>query len=86
MQEGDNNATTRAVRPTGDSPGQVVQFHVIRGPDEMVGSSNQGGASLFLFALDSTGQLWRAVTAEDGQPNWSRMVGPLDPRPPSAGH
>jgi len=51
-----------------------------------VGSSNQGGASLFLFALDSSGQLWRAVvTTEDGQPNWSRMVGPLDPRA-SAGH
>lgn len=86
MQDGDSTATTRAVRSPGDGPCQVVQFHVIRGPDEMVGSSNQGGASLFLFALDSAGQLWRAVVAtEDGQPNWSRMVGPLDPRP-SVGH
>jgi hypothetical protein len=49
----------------------------------MVGSSNQGGARLFFFALDSTGQLWRGV-AEEGQnasaqPTWSRVVGPLDP-------
>ena len=86
MQDEESSATTRAVRPSGEGPCQVVQFHVIRGPDEMVGSSNQGGASLFLFALDSSGQLWRAVVAtEDGQPNWSRMVGPLDPRP-TAGH
>jgi hypothetical protein len=86
MEDGDSSGTTRAVRPSGESPCQVVQFHVIRGPDEMVGSSNQGGASLFLFALDSTGQLWRAVVAaKDSQPSWSRMVGPLDPRP-TAGH
>ena len=70
----------------GDPNRLVVQFQVIRGPDEMVGSSNQGGARLFFFALDSTGQLWRGV-AEEGkgegkgasaQPIWTRVVGPLD--------
>jgi hypothetical protein len=75
--------------PPGDPNRLVVQFQVIRGPDEMVGSSNQGGARLFFFALDSTGQLWRGVAEEgkeksdvkgtSGQPIWSRIVGPLDP-------
>jgi hypothetical protein len=56
----------------------VIQFHVIRGPDEMVGSRNQGGALLFFFALDSTGQLWRGESKDNAQPTWSRIAGPLD--------
>jgi len=57
----------------------IVQLQVIRGPDEMIGSRNVGGARLFFFALDSSGQLWRGVAQEGAQPTWSRISGPLDP-------
>jgi hypothetical protein len=65
-----------------DGTRQIVQFHVIRGPDQMVGSRNDGGGNLLFFSLDSTGQLWRG-TAPDvfGQPTWSKVVGPLETPP-----
>jgi hypothetical protein len=61
------------------APALIVQFQVIRGPDEMIGSKNQGGARLFFFALDSLGQLWRGVEEEGAQPTWSPISGPLNP-------
>ena len=64
---------------TAESGRLIVQFHVIRGPDEMIGSRSQGGARLFFFALDSSGQLWRGLAEkEEAQPVWSRIVGPFD--------
>jgi len=66
-------ATVAAAQPL------IVQLQVIRGPDEMIGSRNVGGARLFFFALDSSGQLWRGVAQEGAQPTWSRISGPLDP-------
>jgi hypothetical protein len=58
---------------------QIIQFQIIREPDHMVGSRNDGGGLLLFFALDTTGQLWRGTTADVlGQPKWSRVPGPLD--------
>jgi hypothetical protein len=64
--------------PTETTP-QVIQFHVIRRPDRMVGSRNDGGADLLFFSLDSSGQLWRGVAPDaGGQPAWSKVDGPLE--------
>jgi hypothetical protein len=69
--------------PTG-SVAHVVQFHVIRGPDQMVGSRNDGGASLLFFALDSDGQMWRGTASDTAQPVWTKVTGPLDAAPAGA--
>jgi hypothetical protein len=50
----------------------------------MAGSRNDGGATLFFFALDSTGQLWRGTATDLDQPVWSRFLGPLSPPAPDA--
>jgi hypothetical protein len=59
---------------------RIIQFQIIREPDHMVGSRNDGGGLLLFFSLDSTGQLWRG-TADDvrGEPTWSKVTGPFDP-------
>jgi hypothetical protein len=59
---------------------RIVHFQIIREPDRMVGSRNDGGGLLLFFSLDSEGQLWRG-TADDiaGQPTWSKVLGPFDP-------
>jgi hypothetical protein len=65
-----------------DRPNRVVQFQIIRGPDQMVGSKNDGGARLFFFALDASGQLWRGTAATElSEPAWSRLTGPLQTAP-----
>lgn len=62
----------------------IIQFQIIREPDQMVGSRNDGGGRLLFFSLDSAGQLWRGTTDDvRGEPTWSKVIGPLD-TPPGA--
>ena len=62
-----------------NKPAHIIQFQIVRGPDRMTGSRNDGGALLLFFALDSGGQMWRGEAIDTTEPIWSKVTGPFDP-------